>query len=72
MTRLTFQNKTAALRTYVSFHGIDAMPDILKAAAHPTVKYRNAAINMTELIPGKEVVRKWIEYFPKSSSGSQT
>ena len=64
--RSTFQNKTAALRTYVSFHGIDAMPSILKAAAHADNKYRSAAINMTELIPEPEVVRKWIEYFPKA------
>ena len=62
----TFQNKTAALRTYVSFHGIDAMPYILKAAAHADNKYRSSAIDMTELITGPEVVKKWIEYFPKA------
>jgi HEAT repeat protein len=64
--RLTFQNKAAALRTYVTFHGINAMADILKASAHPDIKYRNAAINMSELLKGTEVVDKWIEYFPKA------
>jgi len=33
--KLTFHNKAAALKTYVSFHRIDAMPDILKASEHP-------------------------------------
>jgi HEAT repeat protein len=64
--KLTFQNKTAALQTYVSFHGIDAMPEILKASAHPDRDYRNAAIKMTESIGGGEVVRKWISYLPKA------
>lgn len=64
--KLTFHNKTAALRTYVSFHGINAMPYILKAAEHPDTKYRNAAIDMTDMIKGSEVVNKWIEYFPKA------
>jgi HEAT repeat protein len=64
--RLTFQNKTAALETYVSFHGIDAMPEIIKAAGHPDIKYRNAAINMTASIKDSEVVKKWIDYFPKA------
>jgi HEAT repeat protein len=64
--KLTFQNKTAALGTFVSFHGIDAMPEIIKAAGHPDKKYRNAAINMTASIQGSEVVKKWIDYFPKA------
>ena len=63
---LTIQNKTAALDTYVDFHGIKAMPDILKAAAHSNSKYRNAAIRMSLAIPENEVVKKWIEYFPKA------
>jgi HEAT repeat protein len=64
--KLTLQNKTAALETYVSFHGIDAMPLIFQGAEHPDNKFRNAAINMTSLIDGDEVINKWIEYFPKA------
>ena len=64
--KLTFQNKTAALETYVTFHGIDAMPAILRGAEHSDNKFRNAAINMTSLIKGDEVVIKWIGYFPKA------
>ena len=63
---ITIQNKTAALDTYVSFHGIDAMPYLIKAAAHPNSKYRNAAMRISLAIPGTEVVKKWIGYFPKA------
>jgi HEAT repeat protein len=63
---LTIQNKTSALDIYVRFHGIDAMPDILKASAHPNNKYRNAAMRMSLSISGNEVVKKWISYFPKA------
>ena len=63
---ITIQNKTLALDTYVSFHGINAMAYLIKAASHPNSKYRNAAMNMSLAIPGTEVVKKWIEYFPKA------
>jgi HEAT repeat protein len=63
---LTIQNKTDALGIYVSFHGIHAMADLIRAASHPNDKYRNAAIMMSLRIPGKEVVRKWISYIPKA------
>jgi HEAT repeat protein len=63
---LTIQNKTVALDTYVSFHGIDAMADLLKAAAHSNDKYRCAALRMSLAIPGTEVIKKWIGYFPKA------
>ncbi len=33
--KLTIQNKTAALKIYVSFHGIDAMKVLAKAARPP-------------------------------------
>jgi HEAT repeat protein len=62
----TIQNKTVALDTYVSIHGINAMPDLIKAATHSNSKYRNAAIRMSLAIPGTEVVKKWINYFPKA------
>jgi HEAT repeat protein len=64
--KLTMQNKTAALETYVSFHGIKAFPQILKAAGHSDSRYRNAAINMSASIPGNEVAKKWITFFPKA------
>lgn len=63
---ITIQNKTAALDAYVSLHGIDAMNELIKAVAHPDYKYRNAALRMSLLIPEKEVVAKWIGYFPKA------
>ena len=63
---LTIQNKTVALDTYVSFHGINAMASLIKAAGHENDKYRNAAIRMSLTIPGTEVVKKWIRYFPKA------
>ena len=63
---VTIQNKTVALDTYVSIHGINAMPDLIKAAAHSNREYRNAAIRMSLAIPGTEVVKKWINYFPKA------
>ena len=64
--KLTFQNKTAALETYVMFHGSDAMSYILKAAAHPDAGYRNAAINTSAYIMGNEATDTWIKYFPKA------
>lgn len=67
----TFQNKTAALQTYVGFHGIDAMPLIQKAAGHADLKYRNAAINMSASIKGNEVVKKWIDFYPKATSAAK-
>jgi HEAT repeat protein len=66
--RNSFQNKTAALETYTKFHGEGAMPIILKAAEHPDLKYRNAAITMSESIKGDEVVKDWIKYFPGAKS----
>ncbi|MCX6255465.1 MAG: DUF1080 domain-containing protein [Bacteroidia bacterium] len=63
---LTIQNKTAALDIYVSYHGINAMAYIIKAAAHSNSKYRNAAIRTSLSIPGTEVVKRWISYFPKA------
>jgi HEAT repeat protein len=69
--RLTYQNKTAALEIYTTFHGIDAMPVILKATAHPDSKYRNAAIRMSLSLQGNEVTKKWIDYYPKAISAAK-
>jgi HEAT repeat protein len=63
---ITIQNKTVALDTYVSFHGIKAMNDLIKASAHSNKKYRTAAIRMSLTIPGSEVTKEWVEYFPKA------
>jgi HEAT repeat protein len=68
---LTIQNKTVALDTYVGFHGIDAMAYLIKAAAHPNDKYRNAAMRMSLAIQGTEVVSKWINYFPKAITAAK-
>ncbi len=64
---LTMQYKTNALHTIVMFQGIEAMGTIFQAAASPDKKYRSAAIMMTLEIQGKEVVSKWLSYFPKAS-----
>jgi HEAT repeat protein len=63
---LNIQNKIAALDIFSGFHGIDAMPVLIKAAAHKNSKYRNAAMSMSLKIPGTDVVNKWINYFPKA------
>ncbi len=65
--RLTVQNKTKALLIYVSFHGADAMKELKKAAENADKSYRNAAIRSALTIPGEEIIRKWIEYYPKAT-----
>lgn len=62
----TIQNKIAALDVYVSFHGTEAMPFILKAAGHVNKKYRIAAMRMSLSLSGSEVTGKWIGLFPKA------
>lgn len=62
----TIQNKTAALSTYVGLHGLNAMPDIIKAAGHPNDKYRNAAIQMSMALKEPEVGKRWIGYYPEA------
>jgi HEAT repeat protein len=64
---LTIQYKTEALHTIVRFQGLEAMGSVFTATESPLSEYRNAAIMMTLEIPGKEVVQKWIGYFPKAS-----
>jgi len=63
---VTIQNKTAALDVFVGMHGIQAMDALYKAAVHPNSKYRNAAIRMTLTIPGSEIIKNWIKYYPKA------
>jgi HEAT repeat protein len=63
---LTIQNKIAALDTYVGFHGINAMDKLIRATTHSNNKYRNAALQMSLTIPETELVKKWIDYYPKA------
>jgi len=69
--RLNMHTKSAALETYVMFHGADAMSYILKAAANPDTDYRNAAINMSAGVGGDNVTEAWIKYFPKAIPAAQ-
>jgi len=62
--KLTIQNKTQALVTYVSFHGIDAIKELKKAAGNSDRTYRNAALRSSLAIKEKEIVSEWIAYFP--------
>jgi len=64
--RLTVQNKSAALGIYARYHGLDAMNELTKASSNPDKTYRNAALNVSLLIPDREVVTRWIEHFPKA------
>ena len=65
--RPSLQNKAAALRTFVLFHGASALPELFKASANTDFKFRSSSINMTELIKGDEATVKWIEFFPKAT-----
>ena len=62
----TIQNKTEALYIFVSLHGISAMPEILTSASNPDKQFRNAAMRISLAIKDKEVVSKWIKFFPKA------
>ncbi len=64
--KVNVQGKTDALEIYVSFHGISAMPYIIRAASDGNMKYRTAAMKMSLAISGPEVVQKWVAYFPKA------
>jgi hypothetical protein len=63
---LTIHNKIAALDNYAGFHGINSMDELIKASSHSDIRYRSAAIRMSLEIPGTEVVKKWIDYYPKA------
>lgn len=64
--KLSIQYKTQALMIIVGYHGIDAMKELKKAAESPDKSYRNAAFRASLAIPGNEIVREWLNYFPKS------
>lgn len=68
---LNINYKTAALSIYVGAHGINGMTEVLRAASNANSEYRNAAMRMTLAIPGQEVVRKWVTYFPKAKPAAK-
>jgi HEAT repeat protein len=65
---LTMQYKAGALKTLLGFQGIGAMGTLYQATASPLAKFRSAAIMMTLDVPGKEIVQKWIGFYPKASA----
>jgi HEAT repeat protein len=65
------QNKSAALATYVKFHGIEAMPLLRKAVANANLDYRTAALNASMTIPGDEAMQYWINYYRKAPKFSK-
>ncbi len=64
--KTTIQNKISALKIYTGFHGIDAMKELFKAAGHSDKTYRNAAFMASLEIPGDEIIRRWIDFYPKA------
>ncbi|HAM11543.1 MAG: hypothetical protein A2X04_00285 [Bacteroidetes bacterium GWF2_41_9] len=58
--------KTLALEIYVGFHGTDAMKILETAVSHSNKQYRNAAMHISLQIPGNEVIKRWISFFPKA------
>jgi HEAT repeat protein len=67
----TVQNKCAALGIYAKYHGIDAMPLILRAARDPNDKYRTAAMRYSLDIPDSEVVNSWTAFYRKASTAAK-
>ncbi|MDX9810758.1 MAG: DUF1080 domain-containing protein [Bacteroidales bacterium] len=66
--KTTIQNKSAALKIYTGFHGTGAMKVLFKAAGHPDKTYREAAFQASLLVPGKEIINKWLDFYPKAES----
>jgi HEAT repeat protein len=64
----TIQYKTGALHTLVSFKGIATVNLLFQASSSESQRYRDAAVMMTLEIPGKEVIQKWIGYYPKAAA----
>jgi HEAT repeat protein len=60
------QNKSAALATYVKFHGYDAMSMLRRAVANANLQYRSAALNSSMSIPGDEAMQYWVNYYKKA------
>jgi HEAT repeat protein len=67
----TVQNKSAALGIYTKYHGINAMPLILRAAKDPNDKYRTAAMRYSLGIPDAEVVNMWTASFKKAPTAAK-
>ncbi len=64
--KTTIQNKIAALKIYTGFHGTGAMKVLYKAAEHPDRSYREAAFQASLLVPGKEIISNWLNYYSKA------
>jgi HEAT repeat protein len=62
------QSRIAALDIYTKFHGKEAFPLILKAAASDNKEYRTAAMRMTLDLPGNDITESWIKFFPKAKN----
>ncbi|MCU0363216.1 MAG: hypothetical protein MUE32_07650, partial [Bacteroidales bacterium] len=45
--KTNIQGKIAGLTLYTRFHGVDALPLLVKAASHPNLKYRSAALSIS-------------------------
>lgn len=65
-SRTTIQFKSGALETLVKYKGTDAMSYLIEAASHPEKSYRNKSMQLSLTLPGIQVTRKWIDYFPKA------
>jgi HEAT repeat protein len=58
--------KILALNIFVGFHGMEAFKILQAAVSHPDKQYRNAAMIMSLQIPGNEVTKRWIGFYPKA------
>nr|MCU0408343.1 DUF1080 domain-containing protein [Bacteroidales bacterium] len=47
-------------------NGADALPLLVKAASHPNLKYRSAALSISLTLPGSEVTSRWIDFYRKA------
>jgi HEAT repeat protein len=64
----TIQYKSEALRIYSAAHGAGSIKELIKAAGNPDKSYRNTAFRASLEIPGKEIITRWINYFPKAAA----
>lgn len=69
--KLTVQNKSQALKTYVNFHGAGAAKILLKAAENEDRTYRNSAYQASMAVPGNAMVPHWIAYFPRATADAK-
>jgi len=70
-TTSNIQFKSGALGTLVLYLGTDAVQYLLDAASHPDKSYRATAMKLSLTLPGIQVTRKWVEFFPKAQAFSK-